>query len=96
MLMAPHNAGGPVYFAALIQADAAVSNFLIQEVSGDWLRHFGDYVDHDFAVRNGYVELNDRPGLGIDVKEDYVAKLPYDHRMPYRQYRHYDGSWKGW
>jgi len=96
MLMAPHNAGGPVYFAALLHADAAISNFLIQEVSGTWLTRFGDYVDHDFVVREGYVELNERPGLGIDVKEHYIAKLPYNERMPYRQYRHYDGSWKGW
>ncbi len=96
MLMAPHNAGGPIHFAAMLQADAVVRNFLIQEVSGFWLARFGEYVDHDFGFKDGFIELNDRPGLGISVKEEHVSKLRYDESMSYRQYRHADGSWKGW
>ena len=96
MLMAPHNASGPVHFAALLQADAVLRNFLIQEVSGAWFRRFDDYVDHEFRLDDGFVNLPDRPGLGIEVKEADVAKLPYDKRMAYRQYRNADGSWKGW
>lgn len=96
MLMAPHNAGGPIHFAAMLQADAVVPNFLIQEVSGHWLQRFDEFVDHDFQLKDGFIELNDRPGLGIEVKEDYVASLPYDESMAYRQYRNADGSWKGW
>ena len=94
MLMAPHNAGGPVHFAALLHGDAVIRNFLIQEV---WrLDRFSEFVDHDFLLKNGHIELNDRPGLGVDVRENHIAKLPYDRNMPYRQYRHADGSWKGW
>ena len=96
ILMAPHNAGGPVHFAALMQADAVVPNFLIQEVSLEWFRRFGEFVDHDFRLKDGFVELNDRPGLGVEVKEDVIAALPYDESMGYRQYRNADGSWKGW
>ena len=94
ILMAPHNAGGPVYFAALLQADAVISNFLIQEV---WMMdQFDKYVDHDFRLINGHIELNDRHGLGIEVREDFISKLSYDKRRPYRQYWYADGSWKGW
>ena len=96
ILMAPHNAGGPVHFAALMQTDVVVPNFLIQEVSLAWFRRFDEFVDHEFHLRNGFVELNDRPGLGIEVKEEAIAALPYDESMAYRQYRHADGSWKGW
>ena len=96
ILMAPHNAGGPVHFAALMQADAVVPNFLIQEVSLEWFRRFDEFVDHDFRLKDGFVELSDRPGLGIEVKEDVIAALPYDESMGYRQYRNADGSWKGW
>lgn len=96
MLMAPHNASGPVHFAALLQADAVLRNFLIQEVSGSWFRRFSEFIDHDFRLQDGFVNLPERPGLGIEVKEEDVAKLPYDKRMSYRQYRHADGSWKGW
>ncbi|MBP89176.1 MAG: hypothetical protein CMJ64_21070 [Planctomycetaceae bacterium] len=96
MLMAPHNASGPIHFAALLQADAVLRNFLIQEVSGSWFRRFDEFIDHDFRLQDGFVNLPDRPGLGIEVKEKDVAKLPYDKRMTYRQYRNADGSWKGW
>ena len=96
MLMAPHNASGPVHFAALLQADAVLRNFLIQEVSGHWFRRFDKFIDHDFRLEDGFVNLPSRPGLGIEVKEADIAKLPYDKRMSYRQYRHADGSWKGW
>jgi galactonate dehydratase len=96
MLMAPHNAGGPVYFAALMHADAAISNLLIQEMSRDWFARSGEWVGHDWVLRDGFIELNDRPGLGIDVDEDALARLRYDRPMLFRQYRHADGSWKGW
>jgi len=96
MLMAPHNASGPIHFAALLQADAVLRNFLIQEVSGKWFRRFDEFIDHDYRLKDGFVNLPDRPGLGMEVKENDVAKLPYDRRMTYRQYRHADGSWKGW
>ncbi len=47
-------------------------------------------------AKDGFLNLPDRPGLGIEVKENDIAKLSYDKRMTYRQYRHADGSWKGW
>ena len=96
MLMAPHNASGPIHFAALLNADAVVSNFLIQEVSGHWFRRFDEFIDHDLRLKDGFVGLSDRPGLGVEVKEKQIARLPYEARMSYRQYRHADGSWKGW
>ena len=96
MLMAPHNASGPIHFAALVQGDAVISNLLIQEVSGTWFRRFGEFMDHEFRQIDGHVPLPQRPGLGIEVKEADIAQLPYDRKMSYRQYRHADGSWKGW
>ncbi|MFN8525367.1 MAG: mandelate racemase/muconate lactonizing enzyme family protein [Chloroflexota bacterium] len=96
MLMAPHNASGPVYFSALMHADAAVENLLIQEVSRSWYERFDEWVSHDWVLRDGFIELNDRPGIGLDVHEDALQRLSYDRPMLFRQYRHADGSWKGW
>ena len=96
MLMAPHNASGPIHFAALMHADSAIGNFLIQETPGTWCDGFREYVDHDFTLEEGYVLVPNRPGLGIEVREEQIAQLPYTERMSYRQYRHADGSWKGW
>ena len=95
MLMAPHNAGGPLCTAATLQADALMPNFLIQESNHFWLSIYDRYVEHDWQVQDGYIALSDRPGLGVEVKEADIAALPYEP-MAYRQYRHADGSWKGW
>ena len=95
MLMAPHNAGGPVCYAATLHADAVMSNFLIQEMNHSWFERFHRYAEHDWVVEDGYVNVSDAPGLGIEVKESDIAKLPYEP-LAYRQYRHADGSWKGW
>ena len=95
MLMAPHNAGGPLALAAALAADAVTPNFLIQEVGDVWFRRFGDYVEHDWAIAGGHINVSDAPGLGVTVKKGDIEKLPYEP-MAYRQYRHGDGSWKGW
>jgi len=95
MLMAPHNASGPIATAATLHADGVMNNLLIQETSSHYFSVFDDYVDHDMIVKDSYIQLSDRPGLGIDVKEADVARAPYEE-MEYRQYRHADGSWKGW
>ena len=95
MLMAPHNASGPICTAATLHADAVMNNFLIQETSSHYFQLFNNYVDHDMVVKDSYIRLSDRPGLGVEVKEQDVAKAPYEE-MEYRQYRHADGSWKGW
>ena len=50
----------------------------------------------DFRLDDGHIELVDRPGPGMDVKEQDVPKLPDDRRMHDRRYRHADGSWQGW
>lgn len=96
MLLAPHNASGPIYFSALMHADAAIENLLIQEMNRAWFTRFCEWVDHDWVLKDGFIELNDRPGLGLDIHEDTIAALHYDRPMAFRQYRHADGSWKGW
>ncbi len=95
MLMAPHNAGGPLCLAASLHAAAATPNFLIQEMNHSWLALFDRYAEHSWVVREGHIAVDETPGLGIQIKEQDLARLPYEP-LPYRQYRHMDGSWKGW
>ncbi|MBT3345276.1 MAG: hypothetical protein HN712_16250 [Gemmatimonadetes bacterium] len=95
MQMAPHNVGGPLSLAATLTADAVTPNFLIQELVDAWFRRFDDYVEHDWQIGDGHINVSDAPGLGVTVKEQDIESLPYEP-LPYRQYRHEDGSWKGW
>ena len=79
VFMAPHSPLGPINLAASLQLDFATPNFLIQEqVLG--LGNPGTesnthkFVDYgDFKVKDGYVELMTKPGLGIEVDEAAVA-----------------------
>lgn len=82
--VAPHNPYGPVALAASAHACAAMPNFLILE----HCRHrpqFNEVQKFGLVVQNGCVELNDRPGLGIELDWDYVSKHPY-YPLPLRTF----------
>jgi len=93
ILMAPHLGVGGLLYVASLHADAATPNFLIQE--SHQLALFDRYMEHDLEVKDGYINTPVGPGLGIEVKESDIASLSHVP-MEYRQYRHQDGSWKGW
>lgn len=70
--VAPHNPYGPINMAAALQVDASIPNFLIQEYV-----HLGEgYLKEPFRVVDGYIDTPKKPGLGIEVDEDYVRSLP--------------------
>jgi galactonate dehydratase len=77
-LIAPHSAQGPVCSAACVQLSASLPNFLIQEVFEDfnepWERRL---VDHPVKVVDGYIDIPDRPGLGIELNMEEIARHPY-------------------
>jgi galactonate dehydratase len=63
----PHCAIGPVAFAACMQVDAAVPNFLIQEQVDACLGN--GLLQTNFKVVEGPVELPTGPGLGFEIDE---------------------------
>jgi galactonate dehydratase len=78
--MSPHMYYGPVAHVASLQSMAAVRNFLIQEWDAQMQDTFETVTGGTFpAVRDGYVKLSDRPGLGIEM--DWAEM---DRRYPYR------------
>jgi galactonate dehydratase len=77
MRIQPHNCASPVSTAAALQLDACIPNFLIQELYPYRIPEHFALVDHapERDVRNGYVTISDRPGLGVELVEDRVR--PY-------------------
>jgi galactonate dehydratase len=75
--IAPHNPLGPIALAAGVQLAASIPNFLCQEQVS-----LGDgYLKQPFVVREGYLELPEGPGLGIELDEDAMAdKIGHDWR----------------
>jgi galactonate dehydratase len=75
--LAPHHACGPVSLCACAQIDAVVPNFLIQEANVDLQ---SDSNRELFAplptIENGYLELPQGPGLGIEFNEEAAQKYP--------------------
>jgi galactonate dehydratase len=91
----PHCAIGPVALAACLNVDAAVPNFLIQESVGpDWLTGVAQSA---WTIRNGFAELSNAPGLGIEVDEKEAAKLTtYTEELGGEWFYESDGSVADW
>jgi galactonate dehydratase len=74
--IAPHNPLGPISLAACLHVDACTPNFLVQEhvgLANRWDLGSG-YLVKPFTVREGYVDLPDGPGLGIEIIEDALRE----------------------
>ncbi|MDP6506952.1 MAG: galactonate dehydratase [Planctomycetota bacterium] len=89
--VAPHNPLGPISLAAALQLAACTPNFLVQEQVS-----LGDgYLTEPFAVKEGFIDLPTKPGLGIEIDEDAIQdKLGIEFRNPERF--HIDGSVSDW
>ncbi|MFQ6076298.1 MAG: galactonate dehydratase [Candidatus Bathyarchaeia archaeon] len=89
--LAPHNPCGPVATAGCLHVDACAPNFLIQEHIPDDSPFRGSLVDEPMKLERGYFHLPTRPGLGIELDEEGLARYPfepYDRRVAIRE----DGS----
>jgi galactonate dehydratase len=77
-MVAPHSAQGPVCSAACVQVNASLPNFLIHEIFDEFNEPWeAELVTNPVKVVNGYIEISDRPGLGIDLNIEEIAKHPY-------------------
>src|SRR2546421_6465256 len=72
--LAPHLwAGAPAFAAGLHVAAASPAGFIVEySLGANPLLH--DLVEESFPVREGMIEVPDRPGLGITVREDFLRK----------------------
>jgi galactonate dehydratase len=77
LLIAPHNCASPLASAAALQLDACITNFSIQEIYPYWSRYDGhvDIIDDapERRIKNGYVDIPDRPGIGVELNHSQVA-----------------------
>lgn len=104
--LAPHCPLGPIALAACMQVDLATPNFVIQEMSlgmhynleaGEY--DITSYVKDAsvFEVKNGFVDVLDGPGLGIEVDEDAVRRVAMSTEpWPCKEFYGPDGSIREW
>lgn len=89
--VAPHNPCGPVATAVNVHFAASTQNFLVLEYHPDDESPRRDLVDEPMKLTDGYLELPERPGLGLDLNEEALGRYPFRswHRpFPFRE----DGS----
>jgi galactonate dehydratase len=77
-VIAPHSAQGPVCSAACVQLNASIPNFFIHEIFDEFNEPWEkEIVTNPVVVVNGYIDVPERPGLGIDLNIDEIRKHPY-------------------
>jgi galactonate dehydratase len=76
--MAPHNPQSEVSTMASLHVDATTPACTIQEYNPrdtPWIRDL--FYGGAVVVKDGFAELPDRAGLGVDIDEKVAAKHPY-------------------
>jgi galactonate dehydratase len=76
--MAPHNPQSEVSTLASMHVDATTPACTIQEYNprnDQWVKDL--FKGGAMKVKDGYAELPDRPGLGVELDEAVAAKRPY-------------------
>ncbi|MBE5791678.1 MAG: galactonate dehydratase [Clostridiales bacterium] len=85
---APHNPSGPVACAASLQLAASTTNFSILEIMYSDVPWRKDVTNEALHYEDGYIDIPDKPGLGVEINEEECLKHPYKpHTL-----RHYTGA----
>jgi galactonate dehydratase len=101
--IAPHCPLGPISLASALHLDFSSTNAVIQESSIGIHYNKGcdllDYVDNPevFSVKDGYLNLLTKPGLGIELNEEKLkAGQKIIHNWTNPIWRNEDGNFAEW
>lgn len=73
--VAPHNPLGPIATAVNAHFAASTHNFLILEYHPDDASPRRDLLVEPIRLQDGYLELPEGPGLGIELNEDFLDSI---------------------
>lgn len=73
----PHSWTNAIAHAANAHLVAAIPNRVMLETQHIHNPMLTDLVDNPLPVTQGFVDLSDRPGLGIELNEDALQKYPF-------------------
>jgi len=100
--MAPHSCEGPIGGMATLHVDAAMPNFLVQEICGGVRPSERDKVWEDWfgfpvlRMVDGRFPLPEKPGLGFELNEDVLKPFAFAGSRPMPRLFHDDGSVAEW
>ncbi|MBR4887806.1 MAG: galactonate dehydratase [Clostridia bacterium] len=110
--VAPHCPLGPIALSACVQLDSCTPNAFIQEqsmnihynragmeVTGMSNQLFDYLADPSvFQYKDGFIDINPNPGLGIEVNEDFVRETAANYKDTWKNpiWRNFDGTVAEW
>lgn len=94
VLVSPHNYNGTaIGLAATVQISVVITNFLIAEMFLNVKKICDEVLVEPLHLDNGFIDLPEKPGLGIDINMDLLKKYPYKtikKQFPVKGVSHYD------
>ena len=79
--MSPHDASDPINILAGAHTMMTVLNFYKLEINYASLNSLNSMIDEPLNINNGRIQLTVRPGLGINLDEEFIEA-------------HLDNDWK--
>mgnify|MGYP005838428631 CR=1 FL=1 len=76
VMVAPHNPMGPVATTVNVHFAASTPNFKILEYHPDDTAPRSEVLKEPLMVRDGYIPVPNKPGLGIELDEEAIRKYP--------------------
>ncbi len=76
VVIAPHNPNGPLCTLASAHMMATIPNFYRQEFFAHDVPWRDTIISEPIDIRDGFLYLSDKPGLGVDLIEEEMEKHP--------------------
>ncbi len=70
---------GPVATAAHVQLGACVPNYEVQEHVYEESPPYSDVVEQIITLRDGWLEIPETPGIGVELDVDGIRKHPHEY-----------------
>ena len=96
--VAPHNPLGPISLASCLHLDTCIPNFLVQEHPGnpDKSDLGVGYIKEPFVIKDGYIDIPTKPGIGVELDEEALKDKIYDGKWTTPRQYYEDGSNADW
>jgi galactonate dehydratase len=74
--IAPHNPNGPISTLASAHVVATIPNFFKLEFMFSDVPWRDDVLSEPLQIKDGYLDLPSKPGLGVDINEEVLSRHP--------------------
>jgi L-alanine-DL-glutamate epimerase-like enolase superfamily enzyme len=86
--VAPHNFYGHLSTMMSAHFAAAIPNLRIVELDVDRIENDHLIFTHEPEVRNGFMQIPDRPGWGTEPDEEYIRTIPAEREISLMTFNH--------